>query len=267
MSVSKQLCSKRSMSLDIGSRCSCCDAIDFLPTLCHCGKTFCQQHISPDSHLCLNDSVSKDSPSLHDRLIPCSISECTRHCISSYISVPETSKVTLSCDQCQRTFCVYHRHPVSHQCPKRTQSSRTEDARVLLAKHFPAAATSPRHPNKNKGIQQSKQVSLMRMRLRALPGDPQCNNSSVPSNQRLFIRIRGPSTTESMYWFHKDTVTGKVLDSLTSKLNLRTSDTRPFYLFSLDETTVPSQLSILRNDLPISQQVQNDSLLVIQTLT
>ena len=111
-----------------------------------------------------------------------------------------------------------HRHPESHLCsaPRPPGSSTNTAGQKLLAKHFASTSSNPpssraRHitkaPSDPKKRAQLHRVELMRMRHRAIPGDPKDKPSSVLIDQRLHIKVEldGPDfpRKEGIFWFRK----------------------------------------------------------------
>ncbi|KAF8633714.1 hypothetical protein AX17_004372 [Amanita inopinata Kibby_2008] len=145
-----------------------------------------------------------------------------------------------------------------------------------MAKYFPNPSTAGCENSPNSRDERSgktarkkntrvKPVSLMLMRHHALPGDAKNNESAVRPDLRIYIRVQVQPEKESMFWFHKyfeDTITGKVLDLLASHLNIKSSKV-PLRLYKLNESTIPVTREVLRNDLPICQQIEDGSLLAI----
>lgn len=153
-----------------------------------------------------------------------------------------------------------HRHTDSHTCSKpqlSTQNSNKNPAgQALLAKHFPStsgavlsATNSQRVPAKTssdpKKLAQLHQVELMKMRHRAIPGDPKDKPSSTLVDQRLHVKVKleDPkyASKEGVFWFRKVALflpallcalkpffktmgTGRALDLLAIHLGVPPSD-------------------------------------------
>jgi hypothetical protein len=111
-----------------------------------------------------------------------------------------------------------HRHPDAHSCCVQELSVKPKhaEARELLSKHFPASSKSrtltplvPKVPTDPKKFAQYQKVELMKMRHRAIPGNPQDRTSSPPIDQRLHVNVRvdpevsGDGEKERSFWFRK----------------------------------------------------------------
>lgn len=143
-----------------------------------------------------------------------------------------------------------HRYPDSHTCSPHVQPiigpPRSENARAIFAKHFsPPSGTSKRQTLRTKistnpaKLAQLHKIELIKLRHRALPGDPKDKSVSVPPDQRLHIKV---AHTDKAFWFRKvclieflislhDTtgpiqtlIAGKVLDLLATQLHFSFSD-------------------------------------------
>ena len=134
---------------------------------------------------------------------------------------------SLGVDGC---FCPVsrHRHPTSHDCARdlvveaeTAKTNKNELARSLLAKHFPTptpGASSPSSavqtaPGKSpssdpKKLAMVQKVQAMKMRQRAIPGDPKDRTTAVPLDQKVHVRVKLEGKPEgsnvgSVLWFRK----------------------------------------------------------------
>ncbi|KAF5386629.1 hypothetical protein D9615_001765 [Tricholomella constricta] len=105
-----------------------------------------------------------------------------------------------------------HRHPSSHLCPVQAAASpeKTTAARALLAKNFPASSNKkavsqrvPKIPTDPFKLAQYRKIELMKMRHRAIPGDPKDGPSSAPLDQRLHVKVAKDGGAEQIFWFRK----------------------------------------------------------------
>lgn len=113
---------------------------------------------------------------------------------------------------CPKPFS--HRYPSSHSCPTPEKSpQKNSAAQALLAKHFPASATGskstlpstvktrPRTTDPVK-LAQIRKVELMKMKLKATPGDPHVKDVPIP--ERLHVRVKEEDAgVEKVFWFRK----------------------------------------------------------------
>ncbi|KAI4518965.1 hypothetical protein K525DRAFT_287706 [Schizophyllum commune Loenen D] len=94
----------------------------------------------------------------------------------------------------------------------------------------------------------------MKMRHKAKPGDPR--DTSAPLEKRLHIYVRAADQTETKtLWVRKTMSTGRALDCFATLFSLSSG---PHQL-----TLEGEEPTILRNDLPIGEQVQDASTLLI----
>lgn len=94
---------------------------------------------------------------------------------------------------------------------------RNEAARAILAKNFPSTARSTKNtgtarqaaripakvPTDPIKLAQYQKLELMKLRHRAVPGDSKDEQTSVPSDQRIHVKVIGESKTERFFWFRK----------------------------------------------------------------
>jgi len=101
------------------------------------------------------------------------------------------------------------------------------------------------------------------MRQRASPGDPKNKSAFVTPDQRLHIRI-SIDDVERVFWFPKTVVTGKALDLLSVQLKVAPYDIQARELCQI----LPGQNEYLhlRNDLPLVDQVEDGSIVIIRSL-
>ncbi|KAF8652747.1 hypothetical protein AX16_004244 [Volvariella volvacea WC 439] len=232
--------------LDVGAHCSLpsCNIQDFLPIICQCQRYFCRDHIQPDLHGC-PASIAIDPKETRSPTSPrCALHTCNKLALNAFVlpSKFEGAEGIVTsptvCTTCQLSFCVDHRHPISHSCTQRPTSNNTkpnEAARALLASHFPSASSSrssikskPRTkagkvPSDPVKLAQYKKVELMKMRHRAISADPK-EKATVPLDQRLFVRLQVIDKPEPpVFWVRKTLITGKIIDILSVHAGFNTS--------------------------------------------
>ena len=109
----------------------------------------------------------------------------------------------------------------SHSCAGLTpekDNTKHEAARAIFSQKFSAPGTSTSHtpvvvrqrrnlPAGSQKVAQLQKVNLMKLRHKAIPGDPKDRNSVVPVDQRLHVTVRlniiSQSTKEVALWFRK----------------------------------------------------------------
>ncbi|KAF9193049.1 AN1-type zinc finger protein 2A [Haplosporangium sp. Z 767] len=158
----------------IGAHCdfTACQSLDFLPFQCSfCAKTFCTHHRLPSDHACTQWSLETHANSVQlcprcDRLLltpkkhnPATILKehqdraCSLHLLPPVHSIAvqcarqncrRRDRVVQTCPDCQQTFCLGHRHPTDHACPKieerrlaaEVEQKKKLDIRDAVAKKF-----------------------------------------------------------------------------------------------------------------------------------
>jgi len=141
-------------------------------------------------------------------------------------------------------FCrgFRHRHPSSHDCTRdlaveaeATKNNKNEVARSLLAKHFPTSASKATsssssvqvRPGKTpssdpKKLAMAQKVQAMKMRQRAIPGDPKDKAAPVSLDQKLHVQVKlNGNNTASVLWFRKDMIVGRAVDLLAIHFKVR----------------------------------------------
>jgi len=97
-------------------------------------------------------------------------------------------------------------------------------------KHFPTPApkvTSPRPsaqigPGNTPGsdpkrLPLAQKVQAMKMRHRAIPGDPKDKGANVSLDQKLHVQVKlGGNDAVCVLWFRKDLIVGKAVDLLAT---------------------------------------------------
>jgi len=105
------------------------------------------------------------------------------------------------------------------------KNNKNELARSLLAKHFPTSAsktTSPgssvqERPGKTpssdlKKLAMAQKVQAMKMRQRAVPGDPKDKATTVSLDQKLHVQVKPEgNNTVSVLWFRKVNASFRVI--------------------------------------------------------
>ncbi|KAI0317764.1 hypothetical protein OF83DRAFT_1119640 [Amylostereum chailletii] len=254
-----------------------CHALDFLPLTCFCEKRFCKLHIQPDSHNCPVDrsQLSTASGSTTTALQRCAFVSCKKPSLEGFVSSSSDAphRVPALCTRCSLAFCAIHRDPPSHSCPIEAEAPfkrKNEEAHAILAKRFPPNSSAPKPktklPTDPKKLAQFQKIELMKIRHRAVPADVRDTASSVPLDERLFLRVR-PTSSESnseekVFWTRKSIIAGRALDMFASHLRVSGLDASPLQLVK-PNPTIPNEHVVLRNDLSLFEQVSDGSLLVV----
>lgn len=231
---------------DIGDRCSRqdCKEFDFLPVKCDkCPRVYCKNHILLDLHDCPGRYQTAGDDAAHgiQKRSHCALEGCTKPSLESFVadSVQTEQRQPAVCLQCGNSFCIEHRHPSSHDCPRdlameaeTAKNNKNELARSLLAKHFPSStskttSSSQTRPGNTSSSDPKKQalaqkVQAMKMRQRAVPGDPRDKAANVPLDQKLHVQVKREGIdTICVLWFRKNLIVGRAIDLLATHFKVR----------------------------------------------
>ncbi|KAF9653168.1 hypothetical protein BDM02DRAFT_3183124 [Thelephora ganbajun] len=232
---------------DIGDRCSRqdCKEFDFLQVKCNkCGRVYCKNHILLDLHDCPGRYQTADDDSAHDiqKRSRCALEGCTNLSLESFVAdATQTGRRQPAvCPSCGDSFCI--EHTTSHDCMRdstveveTTKNNKNELARSLLAKNFPtptSKATSSsssvqvRHgktPSTDpKKLALSQKVQAMKMRQRAIPGDPKDKTVTASFDQKIHVQVKlEGNNAVSVLWFRKDLIVGRAVDLLGAHFKVR----------------------------------------------
>ncbi|XP_035474844.1 AN1-type zinc finger protein 1 isoform X2 [Scophthalmus maximus] len=172
--------------LDIGKHCQIdsCNQKDFLPFVCYsCSGVFCLAHRSREDHSCSEDSVNRER--MEPRLTggstsyPCSFEDCRRKELLPVI-----------CPQCEKHFCLVHRHQDDHKCEKlEVQKPRMAATKELVQKIVESKNGSKSKRSKGaKNSATAATVALMKLKLHA------AGDKGVPQK----LRLCNPQTGEAL---------------------------------------------------------------------
>ncbi|TFK72567.1 hypothetical protein BDN72DRAFT_836133 [Pluteus cervinus] len=265
--------------LSVGEHCSLssCNVQDFLPILCYCQRYYCRDHITPDEHQCptlqftLAETPNEPTTTPSPR---CSLENCHKKVLTTFFAAQGSNVIgsPILCTGCNTSFCVKHRHPKSHVCPgenpTKQQSEESKAFQAVLAKNSPSTKAPSRPRPKSKvptdpiKLEQYKKIELIKMRHRALPGDPK--QTSLSLDQRIHVKF-GEDPTPKVFWFSKIIIVGRVLDLLSSTSEMVNRDV-PFGLYSVDEGD-ESRRQLLKNSEPLSAQIGDGARLQIHPTT
>jgi len=156
-------------------------------------------------------------------------------------------------------------------------TSRNETARGLLAKNFPSTARVTKNvpgqavrgpakvPIDPVKLAHHQKVELIKMRHRAVPGDPKDRQASLPLDGRIHVKVTVDSKTERFFWFRKTIGTGKALDLLMSNLGI-SGDSCPVQLLKLSPTKA-EEWTVCQNSEPLETQVEDGCTVMINPCT
>ncbi|XP_061821763.1 AN1-type zinc finger protein 1 isoform X1 [Nerophis lumbriciformis] len=202
--------------LDVGKHCQheSCHQKDFLPFVCDsCSGVYCLQHRSREAHSCSEEPVKREA-STGSVVInhPCSFEECK-----------EKQLLPVICPQCEKHFCLAHRHQDDHKCEK----LEIQKPRMAATKELVQRIVESKDGSKSKGRKGAKnsataaKVALMKLKLHAV-GD-----KGLPQTERTYFQVYLPKESEvssqPMFFCSKWSV-GKVVDYAASLASLKNNN-------------------------------------------
>ncbi|XP_068604174.1 AN1-type zinc finger protein 1 [Brachionichthys hirsutus] len=202
--------------LDIGKHCGfdSCSRKDFLPFVCDCcSGAFCLEHRSRAAHSCPEEPVERmPQTESGSTSYPCSFQACKGKELLPVI-----------CTDCEKHFCLAHRHQDDHKCEK----LEVQKPRMTATKELVQKIVESKDGFKSKGRRGAKnsataaKVALMKLKLHAL-GD-----KGLPQAERTFFQVYLPKESKEpskpMFFCSKWSV-GKVVDFAASLANLKNSN-------------------------------------------
>ncbi|XP_077592534.1 AN1-type zinc finger protein 1 [Stigmatopora nigra] len=202
--------------LDIGKHCQIdsCHQQDFLPFVCDsCNGVYCLDHRNRDAHSCTQEPVRKEPQSFGSSTnLPCSFQDCKRK-----------EPLPVICPQCQKHFCLAHRHAADHKCEK----LEVQKPRMAATKELVQRIVESKDGSKSKGRKGVKnsamaaKVALMKLKLHAV-GD-----KSLPQTERTYFQVYLPKgcqvSSQPMFFCSKWTV-GKVVDYAATLASLKNNN-------------------------------------------
>ncbi|XP_031706125.1 AN1-type zinc finger protein 1 [Anarrhichthys ocellatus] len=202
--------------IDIGKHCQIdsCSQNDFLPFVCElCSGVFCLDHRSREAHSCSVEPVKRVSQNVGGSTsYPCSFQDCKGKELLPVI-----------CPQCEKHFCLAHRHQDDHKCEKlEVQKPRMAATKELVQKIIESKDTS-----KSKGRRGAKssataaKVALMKLKLHAT------GVKGLPQTERTYFQVYLPKeskdSSQPMFFCSKWSV-GKVVDYAASLASLKNNN-------------------------------------------
>ncbi|KAF7213435.1 AN1-type zinc finger protein 1 [Nothobranchius furzeri] len=202
--------------VDIGRHCQVdsCNVKDFLPFVCDCcSGVYCLEHRSREAHSCAQEPVKRELRTTGGSVsYSCSFEGCKGK-----------ELLPVLCPQCEKHFCLAHRHQDDHKCEKlEAQKPRMAATKELVQKIVESKAGS-----KSKGCKGAKnaataaKVALMKLKLHAV-GD-----KGLPQTERTYFQVYLPKEakerSQPMFFSSKWSV-GKVVDHAASLASLKNNN-------------------------------------------
>ncbi|XP_054479207.1 AN1-type zinc finger protein 1 [Anoplopoma fimbria] len=202
--------------IDIGKHCQIdsCSQNDFLPFVCElCSGVFCLEHRSREAHLCSEEPVKKVSQTVGGSTsYPCSFQDCKGKELLPVI-----------CPQCEKHFCLPHRHQDDHKCEK----LEVQKPRMAATKELVQKIVESKDVSKSKGRRGAKnsataaKVALMKLKLHA------AGDKGLPQTERTYVQVYLPKeskdSSQPMFFCSKWSV-GKVVDYAASLASLKNNN-------------------------------------------
>ncbi|XP_062918062.1 AN1-type zinc finger protein 1 isoform X2 [Mobula hypostoma] len=159
--------------LEIGKHCTVqhCRQLDFLPFVCDaCSGTYCLEHRNKDAHGCSGVLIRKEPVQSEGSSYSCSFKSCKAN-----------ELVPIICPECNKHFCLKHRHQSDHDCEKQQVSK----SHLFVIQQSKEEAVANKAIPVKKGRTGAKndataaKVALMKLKLHAV-GD-----KSIPQKLKL----------------------------------------------------------------------------------
>ncbi|KAI9880572.1 MAG: hypothetical protein M1830_002271 [Pleopsidium flavum] len=231
----------------IGSHCqyTYCNQLDFLPFRCEsCKGTYCLDHRTETAHKCshagawaaarrkqLNNTSTSNTSNSKPTLL--TATQCSHPQCKTYINT--LTNVGVSCQNCNRQYCLKHRLREDHDCSKlvplgaRTGAAKydaqaqTEKARVAFARlrawgKEKQTAVLPK-PKPASGAARMVAVNQLK---KTAKGD-----EKIVGDKRVYLHLEAEAeTTTSKFpkgemFFSKDWSVGRVLDAAAKHLQVQ----------------------------------------------
>ncbi|XP_037550272.1 AN1-type zinc finger protein 1 [Nematolebias whitei] len=202
--------------LDIGKHCQVdsCNLKDFLPFVCDfCSGVYCLEHRSRDTHSCSKEPVKRESQTaVGSSSYPCSFEDCKGK-----------ELLPVLCPQCEKQFCLAHRHQDDHKC----ENLEVQKPRMSATKELVQKIVESKDGSKSKGRKGAKnaataaKVALMKLKLHA------AGDKGLPQTERAYFQVYLPKEakdcSQSMFFSSKWSV-GKVVDYAASLASLKNNN-------------------------------------------
>lgn len=204
--------------IDIGKHCQIdsCSQKDFLPFACDlCRGVFCLEHRSREAHSCsrCEEPVKKETQTVGGSTsYPCSFQDCKGKELLPVI-----------CPQCEKHFCLPHRHQDDHKCEK----LEVQKPRMAATKELVQKIVESKDLSKSKGRRGAKnsataaKVALMKLKLHA------AGDKGLPQTERSYFQVYLPKeskdASQPMFFCSKWSV-GKVVDYAASLASLKNNN-------------------------------------------
>ncbi|MEQ2246602.1 AN1-type zinc finger protein 1 [Ilyodon furcidens] len=202
--------------LDIGKHCQVdsCNLKDFLPFVCDsCSGVYCFEHRSREAHSCPEETVTKESKCTGGSTsYPCSFEDCKGK-----------ELLPVLCLQCEKHFCLVHRHQDDHKCEKlEVQKPRMAATKELVQKILDSKDGSKSKVRRGaKNAATAAKVALMKLKLHA------AGDKGLPQTERTYFQVYLPKEAKEcsrpMFFSSKWSV-GKVVDYAACLAGLKNSN-------------------------------------------
>ncbi|KAG7462219.1 AN1-type zinc finger protein 1 [Solea senegalensis] len=205
--------------LDVGKHCriDSCNLKDFLPFVCDsCSGVFCLEHRSREAHSCPEDTQNREQREPRaaggSTIYPCSFEDCKGKELLPVI-----------CPQCEKHFCLAHRHQDDHKCEK----LEVPKPRMAATKELVQKIVESKDGSKSKGRKGAKnsataaKVALMKLKLHA------AGDKGLPQTERTYFQVYLPKeskdSSQPMFFSSKWSV-GKMVDYAASLASLKNNN-------------------------------------------
>ncbi|MCJ1479439.1 hypothetical protein MMC13_008125 [Lambiella insularis] len=237
----------------IGAHCqyTYCNQLDLLPFRCQsCKHTFCLDHRTETAHKCAHagawaaarrkaaETPASTTSAQNGKPTLAKAAQCSHPQCKSFINT--LSSVGVSCQTCNRQYCLKHRLREEHSCSTltplgarpasstHTQVSRAQTAlntfRGLLAKGKANAKTVSYDRRQSSAIPSAS--SLVNIRKNA-KGD-----AKIPADKRMYLHVEAEAATTTSklpsgdFFYNKEWTIGRMLDEAARGLQVQNLNNR-----------------------------------------
>lgn len=202
--------------LDIGKHCQVesCNLKDFLPFVCEfCSGVYCLEHRSRDAHSCKEEPVKRELQA----------SDGSKSYLCSFQDCKGKELLPVICPQCEKHFCLIHRHQDDHQCEKlEALKPRMAATKELVQKIVESKeGQKPKGRRGAKNSETAAKVALMKLKQQAV-GD-----KGLPQTERTYFQVYLPKefkdSCKPMFFCSKWSI-GKVVDYAASIASLKNNN-------------------------------------------
>lgn len=229
----------------IGSHCqyTYCNVLDFLPFRCEsCRGTYCLDHRTETGHQCpkagewaaARRKAAVGSQEAAGKPTLATGTQCSQPSCKTFINT--LNAVGVSCQGCNRQYCLKHRLREDHDCaklvpigarpaqgPSQAEKARAALGRLKLWSKDKRASVAP-WPKTSSAATRIAATNKLKQ---AAKGD-----GKVPADKRVYLYVEAEESTNSSklpkgsFWYSRDWSVGRMLDAAAKGLQVENVNNR-----------------------------------------